>query len=245
MDVIPTIRADYLAYLQSQSWRVTRNRALRMARYRCQRCQAKQRLQVHHKTYERLGHELDSDLEVLCEVCHNEHHIDEKANQQTQFGLYVKLAWDLYRDEPYDSIAALAGAVKDACFRLKFPYNEHQVDRALALVTRHLEFRREEPKPLQEERELATSGPPCGCDLCVSAGISDRRIHRDPYSGEWLHGEDLRRWHEARDRFRALAEHAGLRSMPEFVALEDNYERDAERANQIRQQAAQMLRGEL
>jgi hypothetical protein len=37
---------------------------------------------VHHKTYERLGCELDQDLEVLCPDCHKK--ADAERNSQTQ-----------------------------------------------------------------------------------------------------------------------------------------------------------------
>jgi hypothetical protein len=211
-----------------------------MARYRCQRCQARQDLQVHHKTYERLGRERDDDLEVLCDSCHHGHHVEEKSQQATQYGVYVKLAMDVYREEPYDSISALAGAVKDACFRLHMHYDEHQIDRALAFVTKNLTFRKTEPPRVQHDLELAMSADPCGCQECIKAGVSERRVHRDPSSGEWLHGESLRRWHEARDHFRELLASANtlIRTMPDVPVLQDNYEKDAEKANQIRRQAA-------
>lgn len=37
-------------------------------------CGSKKDIHVHHLTYERMGHELDSDLMVLCEVCHDKVH---------------------------------------------------------------------------------------------------------------------------------------------------------------------------
>ncbi len=39
----------------------------------CERCKANTpRLSLHHKTYDRLGRERDSDLELLCEACHEQ-----------------------------------------------------------------------------------------------------------------------------------------------------------------------------
>lgn len=46
---------------------------------------------------------------------------------------------------------------------------------------------------------------PCACPLCVQAGVTKKFLRRDPHSGKWLHGYDLKRWHEAHDRFQALA----------------------------------------
>ena len=38
---------------------------------RCERCKdSEANLELHHKTYERLGSELDSDVELLCGACH-------------------------------------------------------------------------------------------------------------------------------------------------------------------------------
>lgn len=44
-------------------------------------------------------------------------------------------------------------------------------------------------------------GPPCRCGECVQAGVSEQEQRRDPRTGAWLHGHDLRRWLEARDTF--------------------------------------------
>jgi 5-methylcytosine-specific restriction endonuclease McrA len=64
--------------LRSPEWRQTRAAALVRASY----CRAldpnhTEDLEVHHRTYERRGAELASDLIVLCRPCHRLHH---KAN---------------------------------------------------------------------------------------------------------------------------------------------------------------------
>ncbi|MGA2471603.1 MAG: HNH endonuclease [Solirubrobacteraceae bacterium] len=66
-------------YLHSAHWRERRERSLALAGYRCQRCGNPALpgipLDPHHKTYKRLGHERDRDIEVLCRNCHDaEHH---------------------------------------------------------------------------------------------------------------------------------------------------------------------------
>jgi len=48
--------------------------ALKRAKYSCQLCNSKDNLNVHHRTYERRGHELASDLIVLCKQCHKTFH---------------------------------------------------------------------------------------------------------------------------------------------------------------------------
>lgn len=61
-------------YLKTREWKVKRNRALIQAGTRCQVCASTHPLEVHHRTYERLGIELLSDLVVLCRSCHRHYH---------------------------------------------------------------------------------------------------------------------------------------------------------------------------
>lgn len=42
---------------------------------------------------------------------------------------------------------------------------------------------------------------PCRCPPCQQAGVSDRQQVRDRTSGAWLHGYELKRWWQARDKF--------------------------------------------
>lgn len=65
---------DYKAYLQSDHWKKTRVIALERANHHCQVCNSTDRLNVHHRTYERLGSEDPEDLTVLCESCHKLFH---------------------------------------------------------------------------------------------------------------------------------------------------------------------------
>lgn len=70
---------DYETYMKSHAWRRTRNRKLRIHGRFCNRCdpekkQHGKKIEVHHLTYERLGKERMSDLEVLCKECHDIEH---------------------------------------------------------------------------------------------------------------------------------------------------------------------------
>lgn len=47
---------------------------LRRADYKCQLCNREGTMNVHHKTYERLGEEQLNDLIVLCQDCHAKFH---------------------------------------------------------------------------------------------------------------------------------------------------------------------------
>ena len=61
-------------YLRSSNWKLKKRRILQRAGHRCERCRAEEKLDVHHKTYERLRYELPEDLEALCRECHREAH---------------------------------------------------------------------------------------------------------------------------------------------------------------------------
>lgn len=69
---------SYADYLRSAHWQRTRAVILRRARGRCERkgCGAAA-VQVHHKTYKRLGFELPEDLEALCFLHHQKEHPDK------------------------------------------------------------------------------------------------------------------------------------------------------------------------
>lgn len=65
---------DYQAYLRSAVWRRRADQCKRRYGYRCALCNTIGPLNAHHRTYERLGFELSSDLIALCRYCHAKHH---------------------------------------------------------------------------------------------------------------------------------------------------------------------------
>lgn len=68
----------YSDYLQSGNWKVVRLAALHRAGHKCQICNGTEHLEVHHRTYERLGEEAPNDLVVLDRPCHELFHINGK-----------------------------------------------------------------------------------------------------------------------------------------------------------------------
>ncbi len=68
---------DYAEYLQSPHWQAVRNGALKRAGFRCMACNSAEQLEVHHRTYTNLGHEVDHDVIALCAVCHGKIHGEE------------------------------------------------------------------------------------------------------------------------------------------------------------------------
>lgn len=74
MFAAPFRAMNYDDYLRTEQWQRRRRAALRRAGNKCQVCGNVSRLQVHHNTYERLGHEAATDLVVLCAGCHRMYH---------------------------------------------------------------------------------------------------------------------------------------------------------------------------
>lgn len=205
-------REFYERYLASVDWRMRRNRALQQAGWKCNRCPSKRGLEVHHRTYDRLGREWDSDLEVVCGACHGRHHLEEFA-RGNDGRVYLKIVRLVHAAEPFASLADLSEDAKRLCATHRVPYDAGRIGRALELVLQA--DRTAQPAPLRLTSGEVVHEPkpfadPCGCRLCTEAGVSDRRIRLDPRSGEWLHGEQLRRWYAAREAFQGLIREAGF-----------------------------------
>lgn len=64
----------YDMYLRTETWRVRRRARLALAQGRCEVCNARGDLDVHHRTYDRRGDERIEDLIVLCRSCHATFH---------------------------------------------------------------------------------------------------------------------------------------------------------------------------
>lgn len=78
----------YQEYLKSDTWKQKANMRMKIDGYRCQGCKtcgsAENRLEIHHLSYERLGHENPyTDLVVVCHICHkNLHKIMERVTNE-------------------------------------------------------------------------------------------------------------------------------------------------------------------
>jgi hypothetical protein len=81
---------NYSDYIKSVEWVRLRCRVLDRADYCCEFCglgvEADEQMrtptfQVHHLSYERLGHELPHDLILLCLSCHEDVHTFPKIKE--------------------------------------------------------------------------------------------------------------------------------------------------------------------
>jgi len=79
--LMPAKKFSYREYLRSPQWQRKRKGALKRAGNRCQLCNSPARLQVHHRTYDRIGNEAPDDLIVLCSVCHKTFHETRKLHK--------------------------------------------------------------------------------------------------------------------------------------------------------------------
>ena len=62
--------AEYDAYMNSEKWRKRKARLFSKRGRVCEMCGATAQIEVHHKDYTRLCHEIDDDLLVVCHDCH-------------------------------------------------------------------------------------------------------------------------------------------------------------------------------
>ena len=152
---ISTARRDaYREYLKTASWRATRNRARRLAGWRCQRCgSGRPPLHVHHLTYDRLGHEWDQDLEVLCAGCHQGTHI--QAGEQGPLRHYLMFARRAIEERGFLSYTDLNADVAAQCAARRIVCDGPRIAKALAIVVG--EQRR--PQPIVRRNRVVFTTP--------------------------------------------------------------------------------------
>ncbi len=61
--------SEYQRYLCSREWALLKEQVRERSHGKCERCGGPYS-QVHHLTYERIGHELPTDLIGVCDPCH-------------------------------------------------------------------------------------------------------------------------------------------------------------------------------
>ena len=66
-------KATYEHYVKTDCWSLRRKAYLKIHNW-CEVCSRFGELQIHHLSYERLGHEHDDDLLAVCDSCHRTFH---------------------------------------------------------------------------------------------------------------------------------------------------------------------------
>lgn len=87
--------STYRDYLNSKHWKALRREindelAAEDSRF-CYVCNNSDKIQLHHRTYKRLGCELRKDLVVLCGRCHRKVHKIAKAGKSNLYNAHVYL----------------------------------------------------------------------------------------------------------------------------------------------------------
>lgn len=83
-------------YIKSRKWHDRKIRYYQKHDKKCFACGAKDHIHLHHKTYARMGAELDADLVPLCEKCHSEVHRiqrESKRNLAEVTDQFIKKGW--------------------------------------------------------------------------------------------------------------------------------------------------------
>ena len=102
---------EYLEYIKSAKWKATAKLIKEQRGYVCARCgKATWSVDAHHLTYERLGRELTSDIELVCKDCHPK--ADQERAKRTEYRreeARVDSAYETYVRKKYgDDPRALA-----------------------------------------------------------------------------------------------------------------------------------------
>lgn len=103
----------YLNRIDSVEWKELKERLMREREGKCERCRRTNVvLELHHIHYETVGYERDTDLSLLCEICHRA--ADAERAERTRFDRGVNTyatkkygddyrAWPEDIDEEFDS----------------------------------------------------------------------------------------------------------------------------------------------
>jgi hypothetical protein len=89
---------SYSEYLKTPHWKDVRKRYwnCKLHRRTCYACGSNDNLQVHHKSYRRIGNEHLNDLCLLCDNCHREtHRIERERPGGILFGAAKRLRKNL------------------------------------------------------------------------------------------------------------------------------------------------------
>lgn len=68
-------KEEYQEYLKSDWWQKRRLARGWLSNWTCDRCNINGiQMHIHHLSYDRIGAELDEDLECICWICHAKEH---------------------------------------------------------------------------------------------------------------------------------------------------------------------------
>lgn len=95
----------YVEYVNSTAWFIRREAAIEKAEWKCQICGLyNDHLEVHHKTYARLGNERDEDLLVVCAECHKKKEQAKRKAKKSRALTWAEHWLRGYENMPYAEI---------------------------------------------------------------------------------------------------------------------------------------------
>ena len=104
--------SKYADYLRTSHWRTKRTHIFEIHNGICQQCKSILSLsgyEVHHLTYDNVGHELDKDLMLVCTPCHKViHKVVPKPPLKTQKIQALSKKLNCLTIEQIDSVAKFA-----------------------------------------------------------------------------------------------------------------------------------------
>jgi hypothetical protein len=160
----------YAAYLSTPEWRRRRDRALMLAGWCCQSpgCRTRDELEVHHRSYERLGAELDEDLRVFCPAHH--HHLHDRYEQLKR--LHWRVIRDVINSGPFDDFANFVETVKVRFARARIAIDPHELQELLSVALRDVAL----PLPSTAPRRLRLDDAPLINEREAKAILDELRI---------------------------------------------------------------------
>lgn len=85
-------KKKYLKYLKSEKWANIRLDLFLCRGEKCELCERKNKLQIHHLTYDRIFNEEPEDLVILCSRCHRNQHPVEQIKKRIKVKPKLSLA---------------------------------------------------------------------------------------------------------------------------------------------------------
>lgn len=131
---------EYTDYLKSPRWFAKREEIFNTRGRICEACKSTKYLQVHHKTYDRLGNEDKSDLKVLCGRCHKGVH--KLARKLRNLALATDVFIEQYKPEIREQLVKLKKLKKKTKYKEtpKFSYEKTYKPKTVKLKNRFIQL---------------------------------------------------------------------------------------------------------
>jgi phage terminase large subunit GpA-like protein len=82
--------SNYFGYWRSYAsrdnlhYKIVKRKRMELANWQCEHCGAKDKLSIHHVTYERIFNETLEDVRILCRKCHTKADVERRREERKQ-----------------------------------------------------------------------------------------------------------------------------------------------------------------